>query len=323
MITTEETDAAVATRPRASAWKSVLVPLDGSEISKWALARARHILEQPGISVTLLRVIECKEARANDLAFRMDSRHGEARVALARTRINLLDLSVSSRAQLRFGHPATEILREVVEGNHDLVVMSTQGQSWLSRVLLGSVAERVLEGSPVPLLLFRPLMGPDETVSSAETCEAARFKRLLVVLDGLERAEQVLPMAEGIARAFDSTLGIFGAISGGSEEPDRRREAEDYMANLGRALATRGILAQVHVSTGAVADEALALIRKHGFDSVALMTHGRLGLARAVHGNVAQRLIRESGVPVLVLRDQQLRLLPAAAVSAHRQLWVD
>ncbi|MBI2931186.1 MAG: universal stress protein [Planctomycetes bacterium] len=316
-------DAPVRGRASASAWKRILLPLDGSELSKWALARARHILEQPGTSVTLLRVIECEEARANDLSFRMDPRHRKAGEALARTRINLLDLSVSASSELRFGDPVTEILREIAEGGHDLVVMSTHGQTWLSRVFLGSVAERVLQSSPVPLLLFRPMMGPDETLSFVETREAASFKRLLVVLDGLEPAEEILPMAEGVARAFGSELHLFGAIFGGSQEAAKRREAEEYFKNCAASLAERGIPSQVHVCMGTVAEEALALIRERALDSVALMTHGRAGLARAIHGSVAQRLIRESGVPVLVLRNRRLRPLPSAMVSGHRQLWVD
>jgi nucleotide-binding universal stress UspA family protein len=167
------------------------------------------------------------------------------------------------------------------------------------------------------------MMGPDGALSSAETCEAARFKRLLVVLDGLEPAEEILPTAEGIARTFDSRICLFGAISRGSHEPDRRLQAEEYFRNLGRILAARGIPSHVHICTGSIAEEALGLIHKHQFDSVALMTHGRLGLARAMHGSVAQRLIHESGVPVLVLRDRGLRPAPSAAVSEHRQMWVD
>ncbi len=306
----------------ACAWKSVLVPLDASAGSTWVLARARRILEQPGTSVTLLRVIECTEAQANDAHFRADSRHREARKSLAGVRTNLLAPSVPSRAQLRFGDPATEILHEVSEGGHDLVVMSTRGRMSLRRLLLGSVAERVLQASPTPLLLVRPMMGRDEPMSSVETCEAARFQHLLIVLDGLEPGEEILPMAEGFARAFDSKVCLFGAITGVSKESDRRRRAEEYLATLGRSLATRGLLSRLHICTGSVADEALALIHKHEFDSVALMTQGSFGRSRAIRGTVAQRLVRESGVPVLVMRNRRLRPEISAPAPEHRQAWV-
>lgn len=307
----------------AGTWKRVLVPLDGSEISTRVIAQARLILEQPGTSVTLLRVIECEEEQARDLTYGVDSHHRGARYALPKILSELLDRSVTVKARLRFGNPATGILREIAKGGHDLVVMSTDGRPRLGRIPVGNVAERMLQSSPVPLLLFRPTMGPNGMLSPVAICEAARFKRLLVVFDGLDSAEEILPMAEGVERAFGSELYLFGAIFGGSQEAAKRREAEEYFKNCAASLAERGIVSHVHVCTGAIVEEALALIRERRLDSVALMTQGRSGLARTLHGSVAQRLIRESGVPVLVLRNRQLRGPLPAPVEKHRQLWLE
>ncbi len=317
MMHVENLDAATAETVRSRAWSRVLVPLDGVAASNWALTRARHLLEQPGLAVTLLRVVECTEARAKDLSFRVDSRHREARQALAHARSHVLSPSIAARAELRFGDPVTEILREIEDARHDLVVMSTRGRTGFSRFLFGSVTDRVLRSSPVPLLLVRPWM------AQGEPAEAARFERLLVVLDGLEPAEEILPWAEDIARTFGSSIHLFGGIFGGSTVASRCREAREYLDGLSAALEARGIPSQVHVCKGAVADEALALIREHGLDAVALMTHARSGLALAVYGSVAQRLIRESGVPVLVLRNRRLRPAIFARLPEHRQLWVD
>lgn len=314
---------AAGTRAIPRPWKRVLVPIDGSDVSTWVLDRARRILEGPELSVTLLRVVECGEARAAELAYRLDPRHRETSEALAGIRARFLAPSLSAKAQLRFGDPAGEILRETAEGGHDLVVMSTHGRSRLGGLRLGGVAERVLQASPVPLLLFRPMMGPDESLSAAATRDAAGFRRLLVMLDGLEAAEEILPMAGEVALAFDSQVTLFGAIFAGSREAAKRREAEEYFRTWAAALAARGIDSRVHVCTGDPASEALALMHRRSIDSVALMTHGRSGLARAIHGSVAQRLIRESGRPVLVLRDRGLRDRPPVAAGKNRQLWVD
>lgn len=307
----------------ANAWKSVLVPLDGSEISTLVLAHTRLILQQPGTSVTLLRVIECEEERAKVLMYGIDSHYRGARYALPKILIEQLDRSVTVGAKLRFGDPVTGILREVAEGGHDLVVLSADGRPPLGRIPIGNVAERMLQSSRVPLLFFRPTMGPDGMLSPVETCEAARFKRLLVVFDGLESAEEILPMAERVARAFGSELHLFGAIFGGSREAAKRREADRYFEDCAASLAERGLLSHVHVCTGAVAEEALSLIREREIDSVALMTQGRSGLARAIHASVVQRLLRESGVPVLVLRNRRIRGPLPASLERHRQLWLE
>ena len=59
-------------------------------------------------------------------------------------------------AQVRFGDPAQEIVDCADEEEMDLVVMATHGRSGVSRLVLGSVAERVLRHAPVPVVVLRP-----------------------------------------------------------------------------------------------------------------------------------------------------------------------
>lgn len=288
-------------------YRRILIPLDGSELSRWVLARARRLLEQPGLSVTLLTVVETDEERASDLSFRVDPRDHPVQEALGAAKSELLERSVAAHAEIRFGDPATEILREIAGGGHDLVAMSTHGRTGLGRMMFGSVALKVLQASPVPLLLFRPLQRADETLSPAETSEPATFKRILVPLDSSEAAEQVLPAAEAMARTFGSKLHLFTAIPGGAEEASSARVAEEYLNRCRRILGGHDLVSLVEVRTGPAAEEALAAIREHGLDAVAMTTHGRSGLARAMYGSVAERILLEAEIPVLLLRSRGLR----------------
>jgi nucleotide-binding universal stress UspA family protein len=306
-----------------STWKRLLVPLDGSELSTWALARAKNILDQPDLSVTLLQVIEATEERAKDLAFQVEPRHQAVRDALAVLRDGFLERSIPVRAEIRFGDPATEILREIAAGGHDLVAMTTHGRSGLARVMFGSVALKVLQASPAPLLLFHPLQRPDETLSPAETSDPARFRHLLVPLDGSPAAEEILPAAEGFARTFGSKLHLFTAVPGGADESGHRRVAQEYLARWQALLAARGPKPLVEIRTGSPGEEALAAIRDLGLDGVAMTTHGRSGVPRALYGSVAERILREAGVPVLLLRNKKMRRPLPAAIEEHRQLRVD
>lgn len=301
-------------------WKRLLIPLDGSEVSAWALSRASRVLEQPGLSVTLFRVVEASENRAADLAYALDPRHREALDSLAVLRERLLERSIPVRAEIRFGDPATEILREIAAGGYDLVAMATHGRSGLARVMFGSVAQKVLQASPTPLLLFRPLQRPDESLSPAETSDPARFRHLLVPLDGSEAAEEILPAAEGFARTFGSKLHLFAAIPGGSDEALHRRHAEEYLGRWQSVLGARGVVPLLEIRTGSAPEEALAAIRDLGLDGVAMTTHGRRGLALSLYGSVAERLLRDSGVPVLLLRNKKLRRPIPAAPEEHRLL---
>jgi nucleotide-binding universal stress UspA family protein len=302
--------------------KRILIPLDGTVISEWVLARAKHLIEQPGVSVTLLTVIKAEEERASDLSFRLDPRHETARVALANLRDRLLERAIPAEAEIRFGDPATEILREIGLNHPSLVAMSTHGRSGLNRMLFGSVALRVLQASPVPLFLFRPLQRPDESLSPAETTEPARFKNLLVPLDGSEAAEEILPAVSEFARTFGSKITLFRAIPGGSGEDEHRATADGYLRNWKYSLSTEGLDSGVEIRTGPAAQEALVLLHERKIDAVAMTTHGHTGLSRAIHGSVTERIIAESGVPVLTLRNRRLREALPSSLERERFLRV-
>lgn len=307
-------DVPVRSDPSTTSWRDVLVPLDGSELSTWALVRARHLFEHPGISVTLLRVLEGREDRANDLAYQLDSRHREASDALGAVRGGFLDRSENVGAELRFGDPATEILREIDEGSHDAVVMSTFGRPGLGRSLFGKVTQQVLRASPVPLLLFRPRSGSDEAFQHPQAFNVPTWKRLLVALDGSERAEEILPSAERMARTLGSTIHLFRSVGGGSSEASERTRAEAYLENWKRSLEAQGIPTEAHVRTGEAAESAIGLIRELELDGVALTTHVRTGLTRSLHRSVTEEILRAADVPVLTLCPAERRHpLPASA----------
>jgi nucleotide-binding universal stress UspA family protein len=281
-----------APAPRPTSWKRILIPLDGSEAAACPLEGAQRILQQEGVVVTLLRVIACHERCANDLAYRMDARHAAARDDLTRRRMRLLGASVIVRAQLRFGDPAMEIAREITDGEHDLVIMSARAGRPPGPGPIGGVADRVLRLSPVPLIFFYP----------GARFDAAPLDRLLVVLDDPEMALETLGLAEEVARTFDSKVCVLGA-----------GQSQEHFKELGRSLASSGILARVHTGTGLVAEQALDLMRRGEIDSIALMT--RPGAAMPV-------LIRESAVPVVVLRKRERR--PSSSLRpARRQVWVE
>jgi nucleotide-binding universal stress UspA family protein len=152
------------------------------------------------------------------------------------------------------------------------------------------------------------------------------FKRILVCLDGSELAEQILPYAAEEAIHFEGQLVLLQvvqepvafspAIPGEAPMPietdvmvegtkEALNRAKDYLEKLAAPLRKKGI----HVKTVAVpgrADEAiLDYAGTNHINLIALATHGRGGLRRAVFGSVADRVLRESGLPVLVIRPQE------------------
>ena len=283
--------AASSTEP----WRNLLVPLDGSEESASILGYARHILARESLAVTFLRVIECAESRARDPFYRTDSRHWEDRRLLTAARDAFGELSGTANAEFRFGDPATEILREIVDGDHDVAVLNWHGTPWQGRRVSESVAHRVLRSSPVPILYF-PAPAGEGTVASP-----LRFEQLLVMLDGSPEAEEILPGAERMARTLGSDLHLFQAVAPGKDEPARRLAAEQYLSQLARHLGSRGVVCQPRIRIGPVLEAVANLLREGGIDSLAMATHARSGLSHALFGSLTEEFLRGARLPILTL----------------------
>lgn len=285
-------------------YRRILVPLDGSAVSRWVLSRSERLLAQPSTEVRLLGVADATGAQAADPLFRADPRHKPLHDELASLKASLLARGIAAEAEVLFGDPATEILREAATNEVDLVTMATHGRTGLNRLLFGSVALKVLQACPIPMLLFRPLLRYDDSLSPVERTDPARFQRVLVPLDGSAVAEEVVPALERLARALQASLHLFTAVPGGAEEPAHRRDAETYLARWTRIFSSIGIDATTEIRAGEAASEALDCVRERGLDAIAMTTHGRSGLKRAVYGSVAEKILSHAEVPLLVVRSR-------------------
>ena len=286
-------------------WKNVLVTLDGSEDSTSILRQARHLLAREPLAVTFLRVIECSESHAQDPAYLTDSRHWKDRRLLTEARNAFEGLSGTANAELRFGDPATEILREIVDGGHDVALLNWHGNRWLGRPVSESVANRVLLSSPVPILYF-PAPAAE---GAAAPPTPPRFERILVMLDGSPEAEEILPCAERMARTLGSDLHLFQSVKPGKDDPARRRDADQYLSGLARHLGSRGVVCQVQVRTGPARQAVAELLEESKVDALALATHARSGWANVLLGSLTKELLRSARVPILTL-----------CMSVHRRL---
>lgn len=139
--------------------RRVLTPVDFSEASTTALRHAKELALTYGAEIDLLHVVDepaypsVYELTSADLAGPEIIKNAEQGLAdLAETIIG----HEHAVAQVVSGHPVEGILNYVEENEVDLLVIATHGRTGLNRLLLGSVAERVLRQSPVPVFLVKP-----------------------------------------------------------------------------------------------------------------------------------------------------------------------
>ncbi len=151
------------------------------------------------------------------------------------------------------------------------------------------------------------------------------YSRILVPHDGSSFAEQVLPHVIDIAKRFEAEIHLLEVIArpnpavfasdleGGAGAPlaiEAIEEAQEELRKLGRErlqmlanqLGTQGIRTAWTVMDGDAAREIVAYARKNQIGLIAMASHGRTGLVRAILGSVTDAVLRNGGHPVLVIK---------------------
>ena len=144
-------------------YKKMLVPLDASEYAECTLDHVKEVASAHNVDeVDLLTVVEPPRSAA--VAYlgsdRMESFNSEAKDSalqyLAKTK-DRLNLDSNVRTVVVGAQPAEGILNYADESGADLIVMSSHGRSGPSKWFMGSVSEKVLQRSPIPVFLIPSL----------------------------------------------------------------------------------------------------------------------------------------------------------------------
>jgi len=140
-------------------YKRILLPLNGSAQARHALPHAIAQAKRFGAELVLLEVLSPSLGMHG---LEKGSREWVSRYKTNLARENLQDAAAEAQQRgvrvkmsTAEGHAPTRIVEFAEENDVDLIVMSTHGRSGLSRWLIGSVADRVLRGAKVPVLLVR------------------------------------------------------------------------------------------------------------------------------------------------------------------------
>jgi nucleotide-binding universal stress UspA family protein len=217
-------------------------------------------------------------------------------------------------AALLEGSVAETLDRYVAGNGVELVVMTTHGRGGLSRVWLGSVADKLVRRLTVPVLLMRPSEDTKKPVTDIV------FRRILIPLDGSAKAEAALEPALALGTVGDAQYLLLRVV-----EPrlpdylpvrDLREIKEDSL--LGRDLEARRYLrrvmdrlwakdAKVRTKVYVAGSPALEVLRQAdaaGADLIAMATRGAGGVERLLLGSVADKVLSGADIPLLIIRPQ-------------------
>ena len=140
-------------------YKRIVVPLDGSSLAEQALPHAVAQAAQFGAELILLKVLApLPEVVFSAPAAVLNAAKMSGQLArdyLEDMAAGLWGQGIAVQVAVVEGEPYVQIIRYAEEQGTDMIVISTRGQSGFSRWLLGSVADRVVRGATVPVLLVR------------------------------------------------------------------------------------------------------------------------------------------------------------------------
>jgi nucleotide-binding universal stress UspA family protein len=293
----------------------VLVPLDGSQFSMAALPYARMAARVFDARITLLRVVDME-----DMLFLPELVLHEQLESLERTERQGAEKALRDAVEefpglraevsVKTGKPADAILEEArSSGNNTLVAMATHGRRGLQRWLLGSVTDKVVRSGVVSVMTVRP-------TSEESQPKTVSIKTVVVPLDGSALAEEALPVAARLAQGLNAKLQLLRVLpiyalaysvqwirSYETMREGMETEVREYLE--AKKSDIRGP-APEQISlvsrTGDPSDEILKLAEEAEDPVIIMTSRGRGGMARALLGSVADRVVSYAPSPVLMVR---------------------
>jgi nucleotide-binding universal stress UspA family protein len=285
----------------------ILLADDGSEHAQAAVALLCDLPLPPDCRITVLRVFGSQQA----------SELGQLEAAVAHTASRLRDRGLSVETELLLGSPAEVITGYAESHKSNLIVLGAKGLRATLGILLGGVAQQVVEYSACPVLIVRPpytglqrvLLATDGSPSSQQAAEyVGRFPlpagvevRVMHVLAPPPFPVVMPPTYSGIAPV--APLSIPEDVAALRAEEERR--AARMLERMAAGLQKRGLTATPVLKRGDAATELIAYIKAEDIHLTVVGSRG-LGQVRSwLMGSISRKLVHYSGGSVLVVRGPQ------------------
>jgi nucleotide-binding universal stress UspA family protein len=295
----------------------VLYPTDFSPNAEYARAYAAAFAKTFGGRVHVAHVVDVGVAsggafglRDADLLPLLDAMDERAKAQLESIENQLKLDGVDVVTHIQRGTPADTLVNMIEKHGCTLMVVSTHGRRGFDRLVFGSVAERLLRLSPVPVLSIKH---PEHEFVRGLNGNL-EIKKILYPTDFSPFSEKGLPFAVSICREFGAalTLTYVHEYPIGATElvPEGAAAVNAEMEKTARDLLSqwKSRITEVPVETelrmGSPYREVSEMVKEQEFDLVVMPTHGRSGVAHMFLGSVAERIARHAPCPVLTIRPE-------------------
>lgn len=321
----------------------ILVPLDGSKGAERAIPVAARIARTSGGSIVFIHVVPQPaiigtfgSGMYGTVAVEPDVEVSEKELADAASYLEEMTtayagdlVGIKTETDVATGATSSAIFLAARDEHVDMIVMCSHGNTGLKRWIFGSIAQKAVRHSPVPVLVL------NEHGLIPFEADVSHPLRVLVPLDGSALAETALEPAVQLIAALappaQSEVHLMCVVDlpsaygkmksqayiSDSMQEEAKQEAEKYIKDMAVRLHEGpfaafklNVTASVSIST----DVAGTIIKKAektadgfpGFDLIAMATHGRGSLRRLVMGSVTEHILGSMKLPLLIVRPQEV-----------------
>jgi nucleotide-binding universal stress UspA family protein len=213
---------------------------------------------------------------------------------------------VTVEPQARFGHPIQEILRAANRQQADLILLGAKGHSALKLMLLGSVAQGVLEYARCPVLLVRPgstavgtavvgIDGSKESLKALQHLQGLALKADALLV--LTRVVQLVYQERSLWHPDNRSLSEVGRIN-----DDAKKRAEQDLAAAHDVLSLSGRSAVNEILVGRAGKQLLKAAAQREADLIVVGSRAPSRVRKYLIGSTAEMIAREALTSVLVVR---------------------
>ena len=288
-------------------YENILLPYDGSEGAAEGLYHASELAHWADATIHVLYVADTTRDSVTVIeghTIDVLAQQGEDIVDEAAK--TLASLGVSYDTDVVQGNPAPTIVEYAERYDQDLIVIPTRGREEISRYLLGSVTEKVVRLSSIPVL-----------TAGRQSDEQLTFpyEDVLIPTDGSTGATHAAEHGLSLAASLDATVHVLSVVDDTSLGLDVRstvageeseQAAIDAIEEVVSEAETHGVTnTNRYIEHGTPIGVILDTIESNDIDAVVMGTTGRRGTDRVLIGSVAEKTVRSAPVPVITVRRRE------------------
>ena len=315
-----------------------LVPLDGSQLAECVLPHAAAFARSFDAEITLLRILEKNQTGVSAQLFDLlnwQIQKTKASLYLEEIKARFIESNIQARAIVMEGLVPEGITDYAQNESMKLIILSSHGRHGMTQWGISSITQKIILSAPTSVLIVR---AHPQDIPTGELAETPLYQRILVPLDGSQRAEHVLPIVMQLAHLHKPMIHLVHVVQTpemarqmppAQEDIDlanhvvarNREEAGHYLEQVKSRSYLQGIDVKTHLMTSDHTAASLhQMVEQEKIDMVTLSAHGYSGKHQWPYGSVASNFILYGKVSLLIVQDMPAKqeLKPLELSSRER-----